>query len=81
MINYCASLTAFLESNIIEYHHLVVLCMADNISTKNKMMHTCKKFIIGQALARFFCSFLIGVDVCVNAKRINTVGMVHAWVG
>ncbi len=36
-------------------------------------MHTCKKSIIGRALARFFCGLLIGSEVGINAKWISTV--------
>ena len=35
-------------------------------------MHTCKKSFIGQALARFFCGLLIGLDVGITAKWIST---------
>ena len=35
-------------------------------------MHTCKKSIIGRALARFFCGLLIGSEVGINAKWIST---------
>jgi hypothetical protein len=52
--------------------HLVVLCVTDNISAKNWMLHTSKKSIIGHALARFFCGLLIGSDIGINAKWIST---------
>jgi hypothetical protein len=51
----------------------VVLCVTDNISAKNWTTHTCKKSIIGQALARFFCGLLIGSNVGLNATWISTV--------
>jgi hypothetical protein len=51
----------------------VVLCVTDNISAKNWMTHTCKKSIIGGALARFFCGLLIGSNVGINATWISTV--------
>ena len=35
-------------------------------------MHTCKKSIVGRALARFFCGLLIGSEVGINAKWIST---------
>ena len=38
IINYCASLTAFLESKITDDPHPVVLCFTDNISAKNKKL-------------------------------------------
>ena len=70
--NYCASLTAFLERKITDDPHPVVLCVTDNISAKKWTMHTCKKSIIGRALARFFCGLLIGLDVGINAIWIST---------
>jgi hypothetical protein len=72
IINYCAAITAILKSQITTNPHLVVLCMTDNTSAKNWTMHTCKKSIIGCALARFFCGLLIGSDVGINAKWIST---------
>jgi hypothetical protein len=72
IINYCASLTAFLERKITDDPHPVVLCVTDNISAKKWTMHTCKKSIIGRALARFFCGLLIGSEVGINAKWIST---------
>jgi hypothetical protein len=73
IINYCAAITAISESNIIDDPHPVVLCVTDNISAKNWTTHTCKKSIIGRALARFFCGLLIGSDVGINATWISTV--------
>jgi len=35
-------------------------------------LHTCKKSMIGRALARFFCGLLIESNVGVNAKWIST---------
>ena len=72
IINYCASLTAFVESKMTDDPHPLVLCVTDNISAKKCMIHTCKKSLIGRALARFFCSLLIGSDVGINAKWITT---------
>jgi len=37
------------------------------------LCHTCKKSIIGRALARFFCGLLIGSAVGINATWISTV--------
>ena len=73
IINYCAAITAISEGNIINDPHPVVLCVTDNISAKNWTTHTCKKSIIGRALARFFCGLLIGSDVGLNATWISTV--------
>ena len=73
IINYCAAITAISEGNIINDPHPVVLCVTDNISAKNWTTHTCKKSIIGRALARFFCGLLIGSDVGINATWISTV--------
>jgi hypothetical protein len=53
--------------------HPVVLCVTDNTSALNWTLHTCKKSIIGRALARFFCGLLIGSNVGVNAKWISTI--------
>jgi hypothetical protein len=72
IINYCAAITAISEGNIINDPHPVVLCVTDNISAKNWTTHTCKKSIIGRALARFFCGLLIGSDVGINATWIST---------
>ncbi len=36
-------------------------------------MHTCKKSIIEHNLGRFFCEFLIGSEIGINAKWISTV--------
>jgi hypothetical protein len=47
IINYFAAITALLESQNTNDPHLVVLCVAHNISTKNWTMHTSKKSIIG----------------------------------
>jgi hypothetical protein len=72
IINYCAAITALLETQITNDPHPVVLSVLDNISAKNWTLHTSKNSIIGQALARFFCGLLIGLDVGVNAKWIST---------
>ncbi len=72
IINYCAAITALLGRDITNDSHPVVLCVTDNVSAKNWTMHTCKKSIIGQVLARFFCGLLIGSNVGINAKWIST---------
>ena len=72
IINYCVAITAISESNIINDPNPVVLCVMDNISAKNWTTHTCKKSIIGRALARFFCGLLIGSGVGINATWIST---------
>jgi hypothetical protein len=68
IINYCAAITALLETQITDDPYPVVLCVTDNISAKNWRLHTSKNSIIGQALARFFCGLLICLDVGVIAK-------------
>jgi hypothetical protein len=50
----------------------MVLCITDNISAKNWTTHTCKKSIIGCALACCFCGLMIGSQVGINAKGIST---------
>jgi hypothetical protein len=70
--NYCAAITAFLDSHITNNPHPVVLCVTDNVSAKNWMMHTSKRSINGQALAWFFCRLLIGSDFGINTKWIST---------
>jgi hypothetical protein len=72
IINYCAAITTLLERQVTIDPHLVVLCVTNNISTKNWTLHTSKKLIIGHALARFFCGLLIDSDVGINAKWIST---------
>jgi len=74
IINYCGALTAFMEDGFTDDPYPVVLCVTDSVSAKNWTMHTCKKSIIGRALARFFCGLLIGLEVGINAKWISTVG-------
>jgi hypothetical protein len=66
--NYCASLTAFVESKMTDDPRPLVLCVTDNISAKKWTAHTCKKSLIKQALARFFCGLLIGLNVGIHAK-------------
>jgi hypothetical protein len=72
ILNYCGALTAYLEYGSIEDPHPVVFCVTDNISTKKWTTHTCKKSIIGQTLARFFCGLMIGSQVGINAKWVST---------
>ena len=72
IINYCASLTAFVKSKMTNDPHPLVLCVTDNISAQKWTTHTCKNSFIGQALARFFCGLLIGLEVGINAKWITT---------
>jgi hypothetical protein len=73
ILNYCAALMAFYKDSITDDPYPVVLCVTDNISAKNWMIHTSKKSIIGRALARFFCGLLIGSRVGINAKWISTL--------
>jgi hypothetical protein len=68
IINYCAAITALIESHTYINPHPVVLCMMDIISAKDWTLHTSKKSIIGRALARFFCGLLIGLAIGINAK-------------
>ena len=72
ILNYCGALTAYLEDTMNDDPHLVVLCVTDNISAKKWTTHTCKKSIIGQALACFLCGLIIGLQVGINAKWIST---------
>ncbi len=73
IINYCTALTAFYKDLICNDPNPVVLCVTDNISAKNWTIHTSKKSIIGQALARFFCGLLINSSVGINVKWISTL--------
>ena len=73
IVNYCASLVFFASKKINDDPHPIVLCVTDNTSALNWTLHTSKKSKIEQALARFFCGFLIGSNVGVNAKWISTV--------
>jgi hypothetical protein len=66
------AITAISESDIIDDPNPVVLCVMDNISAKKWTTHTCKKSIIGRALARFFCGLLIGSGIGINATWIST---------
>jgi hypothetical protein len=76
--NYCASLVAFTSQKVTNDPHPVVLCVADNTSALNWTLHTSKKSIIGQALARFICGLLIGSNIRVTAKWISTMENVIA---
>ncbi len=58
IINYCTAITALLETQVNNDPHPVVLCVTDNISAKNRMLHTSKKAIISCALAKFFCAIM-----------------------
>jgi hypothetical protein len=73
IINYCAALTAFYEDLACNNPNPVVLCVADNRNAKNWTIHTSKKSIIGQALARILCGLLINSKVGVNTKWISTL--------
>jgi hypothetical protein len=53
--------------------HPVILCVTDNTSALNWTRHTSNRSIVGRALARFFCGFLIGSKLGVNAKWISTI--------
>jgi hypothetical protein len=61
-----------MEDGFTDDPHPNVLCVTDNVSAKNWMMHTCKKSIVGRALARFFWGLLIDSEVGINAKWIST---------
>jgi hypothetical protein len=73
IINYCTSLVVFASHKINDDPHPVVLCVTDNTSALNWILHTSKKSTIGRALARFFRGLLIGSDVGINAKWISTI--------
>jgi hypothetical protein len=77
-MNSCASLLVFETWKITNDPHPVVLCVTDNTSVLNWILHTSKKSIIGRALARFFCGLLIGSNIGVNAKWISTIENVIA---
>ncbi len=78
ILNYHASLVVFATRKVNGDPHPVVLCITDNTSALNWTLHTSKKLIIGRALARFFCSLLIGSNLGVNAKWISTIKNVIA---
>jgi len=46
IINYCGTLTAYMEDGFSGDPHPVVLCVTDNVSAKNWTMHTCKKSLL-----------------------------------
>jgi hypothetical protein len=71
-------LVTFASQKVSDDPHPVVLCITDNTSVLNWTLHTSKKSIIGQALARFFCSLLIGSNIRMNAKWISTIENVIA---
>jgi hypothetical protein len=72
ILNYCASLIVFATQEINGDPHPVKICITDNTGALNWTLHTSKKLIIGRALARFFCSLLIGSRVGIKAKWITT---------
>ncbi len=78
ILNYCAYLVAFASRKVNDDSHPVVFCITDNTSALNWTLHTSKKSNIGRALARIFCSLLIGSNVGVNAKWISTIKNVIA---
>jgi hypothetical protein len=78
IIKYCTALKSFASNKVNNDPHPAVLCITDNTSTLNWMLHTSKKMAIGQALVRIFCGLLIGSDVGINAKWISTVKNVIA---
>jgi hypothetical protein len=47
IINYCAALVVFSSQKIDDDPHLVMLCVTENTSALNWMLHTCKKLIVG----------------------------------
>jgi hypothetical protein len=69
ILNYCASLVVFENCKVNHDPHPVVLCVTDNKSTLNCMLHMSKKSIIRRALARFFYDLLISCsNIGINAK-------------
>ncbi len=78
IINYCASLVVFNNCKVNDDLHPVVLCVTDNTSVLNWMLHTSKKLIIRRALARFCCGLLIGLNLGINAKWISMIKNVRA---
>jgi hypothetical protein len=53
ILNYCASLLMFATRKVNDDPHPVVLCVTDNASALNWMLHTSKKMIIGRVLERW----------------------------
>jgi hypothetical protein len=78
IINDCAALVIFAAHKFNNNPYLVVLYVTDNTSALYWTLHTSKKSIIGQALARYFCGLLIGSQVGINAKWISTTKNVIA---
>ena len=72
MLNYCAALTIILEVTQAVNPYPVVLNITDNTSALNWTRHACKMSIIGRRLGRFFCGLLIGSNVGINSKWIDT---------
>ncbi len=66
-------MVAFASQKVTDDPHPVVLCVTNNTSVLNWILHTSKKSIIGQALVRFFWELLIGSNLKVNAKWISTI--------
>ncbi len=78
IIDYCATLVVLATRKVNNDPYPVVLCVTDNTSALNWMLHTSKKSIIGRVLTRFFCGLSIGLQVGINAKWISTIENVIA---
>ncbi len=73
IINFCAALTFYANNkSIINNPYPVVLCVTDNMSAKKWTTYTCKKSIVGQALARLFRRLMIGWNVGITCLWIST---------
>jgi hypothetical protein len=73
IINYCAALHVVWISPITDHPHSRILNVTDNSSALSWTLHTCKRSMIGQMLARFFCSLLIHFPLGINSQWIRTI--------
>ena len=72
IINYVASLFVITTSTFTSDPFPILLNVTDNMLALSWTTHACQKSIIGQRLARFFCSLLINSPLGINSKWIGT---------
>ncbi len=73
IINYCAALHVVRTSPVTDDLHPVILNITNNSTALSWILHTCKQSKIGQMLACFFCSLLIGLPLGINSQWISTI--------
>lgn len=72
IINYCAALTVFAETEVTDDPWPIILAWCDNSSAVNWVNHVCMKSETGRALGRFFCALLMNSKLGINAQWLST---------